>query len=231
MAERQQALAREILKDRDVASLSSFIGVDGVNMTPNSGRIQINLKPQEERAPTPRTIIRRLQPALARVDGHHALHAAGPGPHRGGSRQPHAVPVRDPGRRSARAHRVGGAAGRADAAAARAARRGHGPAEPGAAGLAGDRPRHRLAPRHHAAAHRRHALRRLRAAAGLDDLHPAEPVPRDPGGGAGVPGQPGRAQEDLREVADRRPGAAERVHALRAEHRAAGHQPPGQFPR
>ena len=68
MAERQQALAREILKDRDVASLSSFIGVDGVNMTPNSGRIQINLKPQEERADA-LTIIRRLQTALARVDG------------------------------------------------------------------------------------------------------------------------------------------------------------------
>ena len=53
MAERQQALAREILKDRDVVSLSSFIGVDGVNMTPNSGRIQINLKPQEERRRRP----------------------------------------------------------------------------------------------------------------------------------------------------------------------------------
>ena len=38
-----------ILKDPDVASLSSFIGVDGINMTPNSGRIQINLKPREER--------------------------------------------------------------------------------------------------------------------------------------------------------------------------------------
>jgi len=68
MAERQQALAREILKDRDVASLSSFIGVDGVNMTPNSGRIQINLKPLEERADA-MAIIRRLQTSLAKVDG------------------------------------------------------------------------------------------------------------------------------------------------------------------
>ena len=49
MAERQQALAAVILKDPDVVSLSSFIGVDGTNMTPNSGRIQINLKPREER--------------------------------------------------------------------------------------------------------------------------------------------------------------------------------------
>ncbi len=42
-------LARVILQDPDVVSLSSFIGVDGTNMTPNSGRIQINLKPREER--------------------------------------------------------------------------------------------------------------------------------------------------------------------------------------
>src|SRR5206468_1301329 len=45
MSTRQQQLAQVILKDPDVASLSSFIGVDGTNPTLNSGRIQINLKP------------------------------------------------------------------------------------------------------------------------------------------------------------------------------------------
>ena len=45
MAERQQALAAAILKDPDVDSLSSFIGVDGTNTTLNSGRFLINLKP------------------------------------------------------------------------------------------------------------------------------------------------------------------------------------------
>jgi multidrug efflux pump len=69
MSERQQALARVILKDHDVASLSSFIGVDGTNMTPNSGRIQINLKPRDERAADASAIIRRLQAALDKVDG------------------------------------------------------------------------------------------------------------------------------------------------------------------
>ena len=49
MAERQQALATIILEDPAVESLSSFIGVDGTNATINSGRIQINLKPLEER--------------------------------------------------------------------------------------------------------------------------------------------------------------------------------------
>jgi len=69
MSERQQALVRVILKDPDVASLSSFIGIDGTNMTPNSGRIQINLKPRDERHADATEIIRRLQPALERVEG------------------------------------------------------------------------------------------------------------------------------------------------------------------
>ena len=69
MAERQQALVTEILKDPAVASLSSFIGIDGTNTTLNSGRIQINLKPLEERQLGASDIIRRLQPNLAKVDG------------------------------------------------------------------------------------------------------------------------------------------------------------------
>ena len=64
MSERQQQLAREILKDPDVASLSSFIGVDGTNPTLNTGRIQINLKPRDERAASATDIIRRLAPKL-----------------------------------------------------------------------------------------------------------------------------------------------------------------------
>ena len=69
MAERQQALAKVILKDPAVESISSFIGIDGTNTTLNSGRIQINLKPLEERHSDALEIIRRLQPLLAEVDG------------------------------------------------------------------------------------------------------------------------------------------------------------------
>jgi multidrug efflux pump len=69
MAERQQKLAKIILEDPDVASLSSFIGIDGTNTTQNSGRIQINLKPHEDRTDTASDIIRRLQPELARIEG------------------------------------------------------------------------------------------------------------------------------------------------------------------
>ncbi len=69
MAERQQALAKVILQDPEVESLSSFIGVDGTNTTVNSGRIQINLKPHDERSASASEIIRRLQPKLAEVRG------------------------------------------------------------------------------------------------------------------------------------------------------------------
>jgi len=69
LAEHQQELARLILQDSDVASLSSFIGLDGTNLTPNTGRIQINLKPRDERKATASEIILRLQPKLAQVQG------------------------------------------------------------------------------------------------------------------------------------------------------------------
>ena len=69
MAERQQALAAAILKDKDVVSLSSFIGVDGTNTTPNSGRLQINLKSRDDRSDDVTTIMKRLQQETAGVEG------------------------------------------------------------------------------------------------------------------------------------------------------------------
>ena len=69
MAERQQALARVILEEPAVESISSFIGVDGTNTSLNSGRIQINLKPLHERDTDATGVIRRLQPKLASVSG------------------------------------------------------------------------------------------------------------------------------------------------------------------
>ena len=69
MAERQQALAHVILQDPEVESLSSFIGVDGVNTTLNSGRIQINLKPHDQREHSAAEISQRLQQQLQSVEG------------------------------------------------------------------------------------------------------------------------------------------------------------------
>jgi multidrug efflux pump len=68
MAERQQALGREILQDPAVESLSSFIGVDGSNATLNTGRFLINLKPLADRERADE-VIARLQTAVAEVQG------------------------------------------------------------------------------------------------------------------------------------------------------------------
>jgi multidrug efflux pump len=69
MAERQQKLVDILLTDPAVDNVSSFIGVDGANTTLNSGRIQINLKPLEERKISATEVIHRLQPKLAGVEG------------------------------------------------------------------------------------------------------------------------------------------------------------------
>jgi multidrug efflux pump len=69
MAEHQRALADVILRDPAVQSVSSFIGVDGINSTLNSGRMLINLKPLEERHVNALEVMRRLQPELSKVSG------------------------------------------------------------------------------------------------------------------------------------------------------------------
>ncbi len=69
MSERQQSLSRVILADPAVASLSSYIGVDGDNVTLNSGRLLINLKPHAERDVTASEVIERLRPELAKLPG------------------------------------------------------------------------------------------------------------------------------------------------------------------
>ena len=69
MAERQRQLARVILRDPAVASLSSFIGIDATNTALNSGRISINLRPLSERDASAIEVQRRLAAALREVGG------------------------------------------------------------------------------------------------------------------------------------------------------------------
>ena len=71
MSRKQQELAKAVLQDPAVASLSSFIGVDGTNATLNSGRIQINLKPFSQRGIDATAVIDRLQSRLQKVNGIH----------------------------------------------------------------------------------------------------------------------------------------------------------------
>jgi multidrug efflux pump len=69
MAARQAALADVILKDADVASLTSYIGIDGTNTTLNNGRFLINLRAHSDRSLSARQIARRLQNEVAGVPG------------------------------------------------------------------------------------------------------------------------------------------------------------------
>ncbi|RRZ94571.1 MdtB/MuxB family multidrug efflux RND transporter permease subunit [Erwinia sp. 198] len=69
MAQRQQQVASIIMKDPAVQSLTSFVGVDGTNPALNSGRLQINLKPLDEREDRIPAVITRLQQAVAAVPG------------------------------------------------------------------------------------------------------------------------------------------------------------------
>ena len=69
MAEKQQELAKVILRDPAVESLSSFVGADGTNTTLNSGRMSINLKPLDQRDLSASDVIRRLRSSLDKVQG------------------------------------------------------------------------------------------------------------------------------------------------------------------
>jgi multidrug efflux pump len=68
MSRRQQALGAKILQDKDVESISSFIGVDGTNNTLNSGRYLINLKPKQDRDSVT-DVMARLQKDATAVSG------------------------------------------------------------------------------------------------------------------------------------------------------------------
>ncbi|MDA2906819.1 efflux RND transporter permease subunit, partial [Streptococcus pneumoniae] len=69
MAKRQQALAKVVLANPAVESISSTIGIDGSNTSLNSGRLQINLKPFDQRDDKADVVIKQLQQAAAQVAG------------------------------------------------------------------------------------------------------------------------------------------------------------------
>jgi multidrug efflux pump len=69
MSRLQQQIVDVVLKDPSVDNVSSFIGVDGTNTTLNSGRIQITLKPLEDRKQSATDVIQRLQGEVNKVKG------------------------------------------------------------------------------------------------------------------------------------------------------------------
>jgi multidrug efflux pump len=69
MMARQQALAEAVMADPDVATVASFIGADGTNATPNTGRLSIALKPRDQRSASATEIIARIKQRTAAIEG------------------------------------------------------------------------------------------------------------------------------------------------------------------
>ena len=183
--------SRSCSQDPAVESISSFIGVDGTNVTPNSGRVQINLKPLAERQPdvehdhpAPAAQRRRTSPGIALYM--QAVQDLSVEDRVSRTQYQYSLEHPDPAQLDSGAARLlDGAAPRAGAAGRR-----HRPAERRPARGPRDRSRHGLALRHHRADRGRHALQRVRPAAGVDDLHAAEPVPRHPRAAAALSARP-----------------------------------------
>ena len=182
MTKAQQELAKVILQDPAVESISSFIGADGTNTTLNSGRMSINLKPLNQRDLSASDVIRRLNSSLAQVNGIKLFMQ----PVQNitvddrVSRTQYQYTLEDPD-----VNRAGSLGrpvrGQAEAVAG-VGRRSHRPANRGVDGIFGHRPGLRFAAGYRAVHRRPDPLRCLRAAPDQHHVHPAQPVPRDHGG-------------------------------------------------
>ena len=190
MSKLQQDLVQVIRQDPAVENLTSFIGADGVNTTMNSGRIQITLKPLEQRGGISAVeVIRRLEPKVRQVSGIELF------------MQPvQDLTVEDRISRTQYQYAL-------DApdkalldtwvprlvdkmkAAARTAQCGERSAEQRSGTIHQYRSRHRRPAGHHPAEYRRCALRFLRAETSIDHLYADQPVPRDSRSGAPVPAE------------------------------------------
>ena len=234
-----QAMRRK-LDDDSSTSCCSDPAVERSSRSPAAAarrtpaRMFIALKPLDERKVTRRQVIARLRRKLAHDPGRQPLPAGGAGHPRRRPRQQRAVSVHAAGRRTSTSckHWAPHAARAAAHAAAISTDVNTDQQNAGLEATLDDRPRHRRAARRHAAADRRHALRRLRPAAGLDDVHAAEPVPRRHGSGRRSSGSTRtRCNDDLRRAPQRQPGAAVSAFASfepTTTPLAVNHQ--GQFP-
>ena len=181
----QEALGDVVGSDPAVATIAMAIGAGGSSVV-DQQRPHVHHAEAEGSSATPSAdeIIARLRPKLDKIEGAKLFLQAAQDVNVGGRALAHAIPVHAAGRRPRRAERVGAEDPRQAEDAARAARRGDRPAD------GGDHPHRRHQPRPggalrpHAAGDRRHAVRRVRPAAGRAVLHPAEQLPRRHGGPA-----------------------------------------------
>ena len=180
MAEEQQQLAKVILQDPAVQSLSSFIGADGTNTTLNSGRMSINLKPLEQRHISAADLIRRLQSKLQNVQGItlYMQPVQNITVDDRVSRTQYQYTLEDPD-----ANELNDWTNRFVAKLKNLPQLEDVATDQQTGGLASvddDRPGHGFAPWHCACDHRQHALRRFGTAPDQHDVHAAQSVPRGP---------------------------------------------------
>jgi multidrug efflux pump len=69
MQKQQEGIVRIIERDADVAGVVSVIGVSPINATPNAGRLQIVLKPQDQRPDRVEQVIARLRNNVGTIPG------------------------------------------------------------------------------------------------------------------------------------------------------------------
>ena len=197
MGNKQQELARVILQDPAVENLTSFIGVDGQNTTMNSGRIQITLKPLEERKISAVEVIRRLQQSLNQVSGitlyMQPVQDLTVEDRISRTQYQYALDAPDKAMLDLWIPRLVDKM-KADS---RTARRSQRSAEQRVGIRGRHRSRYRGPPRHHPAERRRRALRRIRAAAGLDDLYAVQPVSCGPRSRAAMAAERGFTERHL----------------------------------
>ena len=173
--------------DPAIDTVVAFTGGGGTGANP--ARMFISLKPLAERRMSADAVIARLRAEVRARAARQRLLPGRPGHPGRRPRVERAVSVHAAGRRPRRSEPLGAAPDRASADAIRcsptstADQQNRGPA-----GERRHRSRHGRAARHHRRRDRRGALRRVRPAAGLDDVHRAEPVPRRHGSGAASTG-------------------------------------------
>ena len=193
-------------KDPDVAS---YVAAVGGSRPINNGFLMMGLKPRDERKASADEVIRRLRRQIQRRQRRHGVSAGGPGHQHGRPHHPHPVSVHAAGLGPRRAQYLGAETDGGNAEAAGTAGCRLGPADQQPHGVPGDRPGPGRALRHPAGAHRCDAVRCLRPAPGGAVLHPAQRLPRDPGGPPGTAGRSRVARQAVHQVAaDRADGAA-----------------------
>ena len=220
-----------VLADPAIDNVGSSVGASGFNAAVNRGRMFISLKPLAERGGLPTNARDRSPAPRARPrERHQRIPERRPGHpgRRAAERFRLSVHAVEP--RHRRSLRVGAEGGGQDLRHPGPRRRLHRPRAGRPAGQHHHQPAGGRAPRRAHPGHQQRAQQRVRAASGVGDLHAAQPVSRDPGGGRALPAGSGRSGSHLCPRQQWRAAAPDQRHQDRPYPGAAGGEPSGTIP-